>query len=175
VSESVTLIVSWVANLIQIGAFIFSIYVLWRAKRRLANALKTINTQLSAQPIALAIGLGNDIQAAVQRHLTTARRTMPIKSYHRSGLVPRKEFHGILRDLLKIKQELTSLGVTEVHLFYMGPVTLSVGIGAILDNWVPVHVYKYVEGGYEEEFVLHKETVLGLLDEVVDVGVDIVT
>ena len=39
----------------------------------------------------------------------------------------------IVKDLLKIKDQLTQVGITELHLFYKGPVTMA--IRAITDNW----------------------------------------
>ena len=93
----------------------------------------------------------------------------------RLGVVPSGQFHAVLHDILEIKQQATSAGAKEAHLFYMGPVTLSIGIGVLMDNWVPVVVYRYAGGQYEQEFVLQKETVLGLLDQAVDAGVELIT
>ena len=53
-------------------------------------------------------------------------------------------------------------GATEVHLFYKGPVTMAMAIGAVTDNWVPIKVYEYTQGAYRLNLVLEKETVKGL-------------
>ncbi len=68
----------------------------------------------------------------------------------------------VLHTVNRHKQRLTAAGATEVHLFYSGPVTLAAGIGAILDNWVPVHTYDFVAGSYRAGVILDKETVKGL-------------
>ena len=164
-----------VSDFIAVGSFFFTLAVLWRARRRLAQALRTIQTTNSQAPVALVIGLGQDIRGAVEQHLKEHGLSMPVYNYTRAGVVPSGQFHAVLHDILEIKQQATSAGAKEVHLFYMGPVTLSIGIGALLDNWVPVVVYRYAGGQYEQEFVLQKETVLGLLDQAVDAGVELIT
>lgn len=73
------------------------------------------------------------------------------------------QYYDVLRDLLKAKGRLTEAGATELHMFYKGPVTLAMGVGAILDNWIPIKVYQYSDGTYKKDFVLEKGTVLGLL------------
>lgn len=167
--------IGFVADLIAIGTLLFTLVVLWRAKRRLALALKTLQQRSGEAPVGLSIGLGQDIHNAVELHLKEQGLSMPVYNYHKMGVVPSSQFHSVLRDILEIKQQITRAGVKEVHLFYMGPVTLSVGLGAVLDNWVPVIVYKFANGQYEPEFVLQKETVLGLLDQAVDSGIEMVT
>jgi hypothetical protein len=163
------------ADIIAIGTLLFTAAVFWQARRKLALALKTIQMRGGEAPVALAIGLGQDIHKAVEIYLQERGMSMPVYNYTKAGVVPSSQFHSVLRDILEIKQRITSAGVKEVHLFYMGPVTLSVGLGAVLDNWAPVIVYKYANGRYEPEFVLQKETVLGLLDQAVDSGIDMIT
>lgn len=167
--------IGFAADIIAIGTLLFTVVVFWRAKRKLALALKTVQARGGEAPVALSIGLGQDIHKAVELHLQERGLAMPVYNYTKTGVVPSNQFHSVLRDILEIKQRITSAGVKEVHLFYMGPVTLSVGLGAVLDNWVPVIVYKYANGQYGPEFVLQKETVLGLLDQAVDSGIDMIT
>jgi hypothetical protein len=57
----------------------------------------------------------------------------------------------------------------------MGPVSLAVGIGAVFDNWVPVKVYQYVNGTYKLDLVLHKETVLSLLNITAETGAEMLS
>ena len=42
-----------------------------------------------------------------------------------------------------------------------GPVTFAAALGAMLDNWAPVHVYAFEHGTYRHHLVLEKETVVG--------------
>ena len=48
------------------------------------------------------------------------------------------------------KRWLTSRGISEVHLFYEGPVATAFFLADVLNNWVPVYIYHFNrEGGYE--------------------------
>jgi hypothetical protein len=156
-------VISWVANLIEVGSFIFVIILFLKARAELARYLRSRRTTVSDRPWALAVGLGSDITGSVKEYLRDMRLEMPIETYVRQGYVPSRDLYPVLRDLLKIKDKLTQVGVTEVHLFYKGPVTVAMAIGAITDNWVPIKVYEYTQGRYEMDLVLEKETVKGLL------------
>jgi len=153
------------ADVTGLAAIIFTVLVFWRARQKLSQALADMAREYTSAPVALAIGIGQDISGAVRAYMQTPDfPSMPVRPYVQTGMVPHEKFYTIFQDLLKIKQELTDAGVTEVHLFYMGPVSLAIGVGAVFDNWVPVKVYKYVNGTYEQDFVLHKESVLGLMN-----------
>jgi SMODS-associated and fused to various effectors sensor domain len=163
-------ILGWLANLIQIGTFVFTIWVLWRTRQRLQRLLQGVQSQTAGKPVALAIGIGGDIEGAVRQYLEQNQQTLPVRAYSRDGLVQKERFYLILRDLLRIKQELTEQGATEIHLFYKGPVTLALGVGAIFDNWLPIQTYDFGGGSYQPGFILHKGAVLGLLQESVSEG-----
>jgi len=155
------------ANIIQVGSFVFVLYLLWRTRRQLKQHLARLKEQTSARPMALAIGLGGNIEGAVRQHLETHQLNMPIENFFREGFIPQEQFSIILRELMRTRDRLTNLGVTEVHLFYRGPVTFAMALGALIYNWVPVKLYEYREGEYKLNFVLEKETVLGLAPETV--------
>lgn len=159
--ETLERLLGWIANLIQIGSFFIVLILLWRNSRRLAQRLRELERRVSARPVALAIGLGGGIEGQVQAYLTAQNLDMIVRPYSREGKVPVEQFPAILRDLQKIKDELTEQGVTEVHLFYKGPVDLAMAIGAITRNWVPVKTYNLESGGYRQTLVLYKETVIG--------------
>ena len=156
-------IISWIANLIQIGSVVFTAVSLWRARQALTHYLKARKTEMSARPWALIIGLGSDIQGQVQAYLQDQKLDMPIEPYTRKGFVTAEDFYPILKDIMTIKDKLTQAGATEVHLFYKGPITMATAIGAATDNWVPIKVYEYTKGTYQLTCVLEKETVKGLL------------
>lgn len=141
--EYVEKIAGWVANLIQIGTFGFAIVALWQTRSRLKRVLRGLEVQQSARPMALAIGLGGGIMGQVEQYLSASGSDMKPLEVTREGMLPEEHYHEVLRDIVAKKRQLTDLGATEVHLFYKGPVTLPVAIGAILDNWVPIKVYEY--------------------------------
>jgi hypothetical protein len=156
-------IVGWIANVIQIGSVIFAVVSLWLARRELTRYLKARKAATSGRPWALIIGLGSDIAGQVEAYLADQKLDLPTRTYTRKGYVSSDDLLSILKDLLKIKDDLTQAGATEVHLFYKGPVTMAMAVGAVTDNWVPIKVYEYTQGEYRLSCVLEKETVKGLL------------
>lgn len=119
-------------------------------------------SKTQAKPIALAIGLGGSIQGAVMKCLYDHELQMPVKDYSIDGFITDAQFEEIIRDFNTVKAELTQQGVTEVHLFYKGPVTLAMALGSIFSNWVPLKVYSFAEGGYRLQIRFDRRTVRGL-------------
>jgi hypothetical protein len=157
-------IISISANVIEVGSFIVVIFLILQARRQLHRYLNARAEQSSEHPWILAVGIGGDILGQVKHYMTNhGLEKFPIENYQREGLVPPEKFYEVLRDMLKIKTKLSQAGVSEIHLFYRGPVTLAMGIGSIFDNWVPVKIYEYDQGTYRLDFVLEKGSVLGLL------------
>jgi hypothetical protein len=78
------------------------------------------------------------------------------------GFIPEEQFGDVIKKFNAIKAELTQQGVTEVHLFYKGPVTLAMALGSILSNWVPLKGYAFSGGGYSLQVTFDKRTVRGL-------------
>lgn len=154
-------LLEFVANLLQVGSVAFAVGFFFYNALRLHRRLKRLERERTSHPVALAIGLGGDIEGAVRQYLKEAGMDMPIENYYVEGFIPREKFYDILRDINRIKARLTNEGVTEVHLFYRGPVTFAMALGAVTDNWVPIKVYDY-DGKYVLQVILEKETVLGL-------------
>jgi len=155
-------VLSVVANVIQIGSLVYVLVSFWRARTRLLRYLRSRQQGETKRPWAMAIGLsGGDITGTVKACLQDLGLTMEIESISRDA-VSADNSYGVLEELVKIKGRLTEAGVTEVHLFFKGPVTMAMAIGAATDNWVPIHVYEYTKGGYRPWMVLEKETVKGL-------------
>ncbi len=119
-------------------------------------------SKVRAKPIALTIGLGGSVQGAVMKWLYDNELQMPVRDYSVEGFIPQEQFGEIIREFNKIKAELTQQGVTEVHLFYKGPVTLALALGSIFSNWVPLKVYAFSEGSYTLQFTFDRRTVRGL-------------
>lgn len=151
-----------IANILQIGSVAVVVILFWRNSRRYAELVRQGTRPLgTANPIALVVGLGMDIEGSVRQYLQASLRSMPIQAHYYQGVVPVETFPQILRAINESKRKLTAAGVTEVHFFYAGPVTFAAALGAMLDNWVPVHVYAFEHGTYEHHLVLEKETVVG--------------
>jgi len=151
-----------VLGFIGLASFLYSV---WRlvVRRFLFNLrLAQMERRLSARPAALAVGVGKDIQGAVRRYLNDKELLIPLESYHRapppgSNFVPKGDFPEIIREMEAIKQRMMNQGVTELYLFYYGPVTLAVALGNIFRNFVPIEVYNYVKGGYDLELIIERD------------------
>ena len=170
-------LLGWTANIIQILTALFAIWVFWNTRQRLKRYVERARAVGTATPAALAIGIGGSIKGTVRQYLDAHDLAgVPIEEFVYPGLLPKRKFYDVLRELHKIKQAMTDTGVTEVHLFYKGPVTLAMGIGSVFENWVPVKIYEFDHsiGGYEFDFTLGKGTVLELLREAGAEGEEIV-
>jgi len=160
-------IVGAVASIGQIVTLIAAIVVIVRAKQKWNRISKMLADRAEgARPAAIAVGIGGSIRGTVETFLKTnyPNIKMSVVEVKRDNFVQPAEIPGILHELLKLKQKLMDQGVTEAHLFYRGPVTLAMGIGAVLDNWVPVHVYELDKntGSYKLNLTLDKGAVFGL-------------
>jgi hypothetical protein len=159
------------ANVLQILSVIpllFTAGLMLTRARRYRKLIRQWEQTVTPRPAALAIGLaggGMDISGQVKQFLEAKGLKMDVRSYTASG-VTRENISRLLRDVLRIKAEMTAEGVTEVHLFLSCPVVFAAAVGALLDNWVPVKLYhNNREGnppGYEFWTPLYKGTVPGL-------------
>lgn len=160
-------IVGAIASIAQIVTLVAAVIVIVRAKQRWDRISKTLADRVEgARPAAIAVGIGGSIKGTVDTYwtLTFPDLDMPVAEVKRDNFLKPTEMSSVLHELLELKQKLMDQGVTEVHLFYRGPVTLAMGIGAVLDNWVPVHVYELEKntGSYQFNLTLDKGAVLGL-------------
>lgn len=161
------------ANVIQVGSLAYVVISFWRARTRLLRYLRARQQANTDRPWALAIGLsGGDISGTVRAFLQDKGTDMEIESISRDA-VSVDNSHGILEELLQVKGRLTEVGATEIHLFFKGPVTMAMAVGAVTDNWVPVKVYEFTQGTYRQCLVLEKETVKGLIFTEVSPGLPV--
>lgn len=167
---------SLAANVLQFGSVIFAVVVFLKARAELASYLRSRKTSASARPWALAVTVGSgDISGTVEQHLKDQGLDLKVEPVvHEAYLTP-EDYPALLKQLLEVKDKLTRVGITELHLFYKGPVALAMAVGAITDNWVPVKVYEYTQGTYRLTTVLEKEGVKGLLREAVAEGASLLT
>lgn len=167
---------SLAANVIQVGSVIFAVAVFLRARAELARYLRGHRAGESDRPWALAVVVGSgSIAGPVEQYLKDQGLKMQVKPLVHEPYLQLNDYPKILGQLLKVKDELTGLGITELHLFYKGPVALAMAIGAITDNWVPVKVYEYSKGTYNPTVVLEKGLIKGLVREVVAEGASLLT
>lgn len=164
--EAFAAILGVIADLIGISVFLFALWVVWRAHRRWRRLPAAGE---GAKPVALAIGINGSIEGAVERYWAGQQQPIPVRACNRQQFIHGRQYYEVLRELHEQKLKMTEEGVTELHLFYKGPIALAVGIGSIFDNWVPVHVYQLDQqtGQYQRQMVLGKGAVVGLLEDLV--------
>ena len=157
-----------IANVIQIVSavpFIVGAYWFFTRARRYKREMQRLRGRETERPAALVLSLsGTDISPQVQAFLTGLGTPMRLFQLRHEGGVTEGNILGLLGCVLKIKQEMTDASVTEVHLFLGCPVAFAAGVGAVLDNWVPVKVYQLNTklGRYELWTQLHKGYIPGL-------------
>lgn len=126
-----------------------------RDYRRRQRELQKLAVGSSSRPVALAISFGGSIETAVKDFL--AQRypgaTIPVREYQETGEVTTQNVFRHLNQLRLLKERLQSEGVSEVHLFYKGPLAVATGLGAIFDNWVTVKVYQNNRAGLYEDWL----------------------
>lgn len=112
----------------------------------------------SPHPVALAISVlspAASIRPAVEGFLDGRGWQMPVESIQRTGLSTPDDVARFVAELQAKRRRFERRGVTEVHLFYAGPVSAAALVGMALDNWVPVKLYqkpRSVEAGIYEYF-----------------------
>lgn len=110
--------------------------------RRYRQRLRELEGQTTARPVALALSLtGLDISEQVRGFLADLDARWPLRTYCHNEAVSCDSLPRLLQHLARLKNDLSLEGVTEVHLFYAGPVVLGLMLGGLLHNWVPVKVY----------------------------------
>lgn len=118
-----------------------------RYKRRIRKALE----KGRGLEVALAVSLkqGESIKGHVEAFLKEKGVEMEIAEINANG-VSLNTLPKLREKFIAEKRWLTSRGVSEVHLFYEGPVATAFFLADVLNNWVPVYVYHFNrDGGYE--------------------------
>jgi len=168
--EIVSLMASF-ASLAAFFLFLWFSFSLRRQKRELTRRLTSLDGKevgLSKRPIAIAIGIGKDLEASVNNYLKDHDwGDVPLISW-KSGnnwLEP-KDYPEAMVKINGLKDLAMKDGVTEVLLFYGGPIDLAIYIGARLQNWVPVKVFNFDKGTYRHIITLEKAAAgMGTLTE----------
>lgn len=95
-----------------------------------------------------------------------AGHTIYHESIYRSGNLDSSDYHEVLAEVFRRRQTLANLHCRRVLLFIGGPLALALGVGSMLDNWVPVLVYQWdaKESTYRYVYTLEKGIVLQLLE-----------
>jgi hypothetical protein len=147
-------------NFIGALALFYVIIMTWKEKRDLRKRLLSLDKceSLSKRPIAIVIGIGKDPTESVKSFLADNKwADVPIISWVSEGFLKAEEYQTAMAQINSLRKQALKLGVSEVLLFYAGPVDLSFFVGASYDNWVPVQVFTFVGGSYDYRFTLERE------------------
>lgn len=151
-----------VLSMVTAACAIWAATFFWRARRTYRRRLRALESQRSRRPCALAVGLGGgSIEGQVRQYLADRGVTeIAILAVSRDHHVAPDEFPTIMKELVAQKQHLTEIGATEVFVFYKGPVTFAMAVGALLDNWVPAKLFNFSGGRYTLDLILDKRAVI---------------
>ena len=140
-----------IAQIITFVVFIGGIALLvtraTRYKRRIRKALE----KGKGLEVALAVSLkpNEKVRGHVEAFLKEKGMEMEIAEINAYG-VSLNTLPDLRKKFIAEKRWLTSRGISEVHLFYEGPVASAFFLADVLNNWVPVYIYHFNrEGGYE--------------------------
>src|SRR3990172_6209774 len=118
-----------------------------RYKRRIRRSLERGKGLCAA--LIVSLKPGENIRGHVEAFLKEKGMEMEIAEINAYG-VSLNTLPDLRKKFIAEKRWLTSRGISEVHLFYEGPVASAFFLADVLNNWVPVYIYHFNrEGGYE--------------------------
>lgn len=159
----------WIGGVGDVGAiaaYAYGFYALWRARSGYLQRKRLMETMNVEGTVAISIGVGVEMEAAVRAHISKRHSGVPLAfSFHQAGVVPASDVAALVRRIRDDLRPTVSSGlVRRALMFYGGPYSVAMALGAIFDNWVPVEVYQYNSKNqeYEHTFTLDLETVKGI-------------
>ena len=140
-----------VAGIITFIVFIATVLIVSsrtvRYKRRIRRSLERGKGLCAA--LIVSLKPGENIRGHVEAFLKEKGMEMEIAEINAYG-VSLNTLPDLRKKFIAEKRWLTSRGISEVHLFYEGPVATAFFLADVLNNWVPVYIYHFNrEGGYE--------------------------
>ena len=155
-----------VADVIGIITVVLSAFTAWRLYRQnqqlkqlagrtppIQNFAQRVQFNQGVQtiaPVALAVSLlekNSSIKTAVETYLRTVKMTMPVEEVTLDGIQGVADLEKFVNALREKHRMIDSLGYTELHVFYAGPVQGAAILGAMFDNWIPVKLYQKSNAG----------------------------
>jgi len=149
-----------ITHIAGFALFIWAAAVMIRERRKLHKKLLSLETSegLSRRPVAIAIGIGKDPTDSARHFLADhGWSKIPVISWNAEGFLKPEAYPEAMAKINDLRKQALKLGVSEVLLFYAGPVDLGMFIGASFDNWVPVKIFAFSNGTYEHRLTLERE------------------
>jgi hypothetical protein len=154
------------SSALQVITVIASVYAaikLWQQNRRLRDLARAtppiedlrqlINVNegvKSVAPTALAVSLldsGESIKSTVEQFLQASQLTMRVEEIKHNGIRTVEDREWFVNELRRTRSLFQQQGVTEIHLFFAGPVQAATIAGSMLDNWIPIKLYQRAPSG----------------------------
>ena len=166
------------ANIVQIlmfCVFVWATVTLLIARKNMEQRMRSLEIEekdaLSKRRIAIVIGIGKNPIASVEKFLADNKWSdIPIINWISEGFLQAKDYTKAMAEINDLRTQALKLGVSEVLLFYAGPVDLAMFIGASYSDWVPIKVYAFSDAGtYEHRITVGREAarLCTLTDELV--------
>lgn len=149
-----------ITHIFGFALFIWAAVAMIRERRKLHKKLISLETagNLSKRPVAIAIGIGKDPTESAKHFLADhGWDKIPVINWNSEGFLKPEEYPVAMSHINDLRKQALKLGVSEVLLFYAGPVDLGMFIGASFDNWVPVKIFAFSNGTYEHRLTLERE------------------
>jgi len=158
----------WLLNLIGLLGYPLAIYLWLRERARYQRLRRLVAFRPAKGAVAVVIGIGvPSVKADAEKFMREQFETpIPgVLTYEKQGFFSREQLLVIIHEVRdRVRELMVAGGIHEVHLFYGGPLAVAAALGAITDNWVPVHWHNHNKktGQYEYMFTLDVETVKGI-------------
>jgi hypothetical protein len=152
-----------IAAVVTFCVFVWVTVTLFLAKKKVEKKLrfleKSEKTGLSKRPAAIVVGIGKNPIVSVEKFLEdNGWEDIPIISWIADGFLQPKDYTKAMAEINDLRSQALNLGVSEVLLFYAGPLDLATFIGSSFSDWVPINVYAFTDSGtYEYRFTLRRE------------------
>lgn len=162
---------SMLANIAAIISFCVLIWVtvqVYLSKKRIEKRMILLEKSdmggLSRRPAAIVIGIGKNPLTSAKKFMDDCGWTdIPIIDWISEGFLQAKDYSKAMDKINDLRKQALELGVSEVLLFYAGPLDLAMHIGASFSDWVPIKVYAFTDTGtYEQRITLRRETAKSL-------------
>lgn len=149
------------SDAISLLTFLFTVcttILVWRNRKQLQrlaiepirndggveDAIEAHKGVRTLKPMALALSLSSanvSIRDDVQNFLAASGLSMSIDEINFQGLNSREDLADYVKRLKEKRLDCEREGVTELHVFFQGPVAAAMQLGAIFRNWKPVKLY----------------------------------
>ena len=152
-----------IAAIISFCVFVWVTVTLFLAKKNVEKKLRFLEKSekagLSKRPAAIVIGIGKNPIASVEKFLAdNGWVDIPTISWISDGFLQSRDYTKAMAEINDLRSQALNLGVSEVLLFYAGPVDLAMFVGASFSDWVPIKVYAFTDTGtYEPRVTLGRE------------------